>query len=149
NDNETIKAYVWLFYEVFPGYAQGRLNAEFDGDLFDRVALNPSGESNWAYGRIVVPAKSASYSSPFKNIRTINILLDNLRRSDLSESDKNHWRSVGLFFRAYNYFELVSKYGDVPWIDRAITDEDTDILFAPRTPRIKVAQHILDDLLYA
>lgn len=149
NDNETIKAYVWQFYEVFPGYAQGRLNAEFDGDLFDRVALNPSGESNWAYGRMVVPANSASYSGPFKNIRTINILLDNLRSSDLSESDKNHWRSVGLFFRAYNYFELVSKYGDVPWIDRAITDEDTDILFAPRTPRIKVAQHILDDLLYA
>src|SRR5690606_37455686 len=65
------------------------------------------------------------------------------------EAEANHWRSVGCFFRAANYAALINRYGGVPYVDRPLSDADTEALQAPRTPRDEVAKHILADLQYA
>lgn len=146
---ESIKAYSWQFYEVFPGYLASVPNADWDGDLFDRAAANPTGESDWAYQRVVVPTASDFYTVPFQNIRAVNIMLDQLDQSSLDERDKNHWKGVGYFFRAYNYFNLVCKYGDITWLEHEISDGDVDILFGPRTPRAEVTRKMLENLQFA
>ena len=67
----------------------------------------------------------------------------------MTDADKEHWRSVGYFFRAYYYSELIARFGDVPWVDRVLGDSDKEIAYGPRTPRKEVADHVLNDLIYA
>ncbi|WP_142688198.1 RagB/SusD family nutrient uptake outer membrane protein [Chitinophaga polysaccharea] len=144
---DNIKAYAWQFYEVFPGYSPEYVNKEYDADLF--LNANPNGESNWIWQRIVIPSSSNDYTDPYNRIRAVNIMLDNLGASSISDADKDHWRSVGYFFRAYSYANLVNKYGDVTWVETALTDADADILYGPRTPRVEVTQKILEQLQWA
>jgi hypothetical protein len=135
------------FYGTFQGYARGPMNTEFNGDLF----LNsvPNGESDWVWGRVIIPSASANWDGPYTEIRNINIMLDALEGSNLTEVESNHWRAVGYFFRCFQYADLVNKYGDVPLVTKALTDEDTDELYATRTPRNEVTTKILEDLIWA
>ncbi|HEY1872757.1 MAG TPA: RagB/SusD family nutrient uptake outer membrane protein, partial [Chitinophagaceae bacterium] len=57
--------------------------------------------------------------------------------------------SVGLFFRALRYYDLIAAFGDVPWIEHATTDTSNSVLYGPRTSRDTVAQHVLNDLIWA
>ncbi|MEG1648855.1 MAG: RagB/SusD family nutrient uptake outer membrane protein, partial [Rikenellaceae bacterium] len=81
-------------------------------------------------------------------VRRVNLMLDNIDKSSMSQVDKDHWRSVGYFFRAYKYFELISRFGDVPWIDKVLK-EDSPELMGERTPRDEVATHVLENLQFA
>lgn len=144
---DNVKTYAWQFYNALPAYDQGVLNNELNTDLMLRSTANS--ESNWIWNRIVVPASSGDWSTPYSNIRTINIMLDNLDKSQMSEVDKNHWRAVGYFFRSFNYMELLNKYGGVPLVLKELGDKDIELLYAPRNSRDEVSQHILDELLWA
>ncbi len=143
---DGFKAYAWNFYSVFPGYNFSLQNSEFNSDLFLNAVAN--GRSNWIWQLITIPSTDANYTNGYNNIRSVNIMLDNIDQSSLSDAEKKHWRSVGYFFRAYNYAELINKFGDVPYVDRTLSDTDS-ALYMARTPRDVVAQHILDDLIYA
>ncbi len=144
---DNIKTYAWQFYEVFPGYVDAVPNSEFNADLF--MNANPNAVSNWIWQRMTIPSASADYQQPYANIRAINILLANIDQSPITDAEKDHWKSVGYFFRAYNYWNLVNKYGDVIWVDRPLTDADEDVLYASRTPRAEVTQTLLDQLQWA
>ncbi len=85
----------------------------------------------------------------FTEIRRCNLMLQNIDGSQMSEADKEHYRSVGYFFRAFSYYELISRFGDVPWIDQVIQENDTDIIYGSRTPRKEVADHLMADLQWA
>jgi starch-binding outer membrane protein, SusD/RagB family len=82
-------------------------------------------------------------------VRRVNLMLDNIDKSDLTQAEKDHWRSVGYFFRAYYYAELIARFGDVPWIDKVVTEADEDIIYGTRMPRTEVAQKVMDDLKFA
>ncbi|WP_286752017.1 MULTISPECIES: RagB/SusD family nutrient uptake outer membrane protein [Sphingobacterium] len=144
---ENIRTYAWQFYNALPAYDQGVLNSELNSDLMLNSTANS--ESNWIWNRMVVPASSGDWSDPYKNIRTVNIMLDNLDKSSLSEADKKHWQAVGYFFRSLNYINLLNKYGGVPLVLKELTDQDTEILYGPRNTRDEVSQHILTELLWA
>ena len=140
------KTYAWQFYNAFPGYTNAMLDKDVNSDLF--LYASPNSQSLWIWQRMTIPSSSSNYSQPYTNIRQINLMLDYIDKSSLSESDRNHWRSVGYFFRAYNYANLINLYGDVPYIDHALSDADSK-LFMARTPRDSVAMHILTDLQFA
>jgi hypothetical protein len=140
------KTYAWQFYNAFSGYSNAMLDKDVNSDLF--LYANPNSQSTWIWQRMTIPASSSNYSQPFANIRQINLMLDYIDKSSLNDADRGHWRSVGYFFRAYNYANLVNQYGDVPFLDHALTDADAQ-LYSARTPRDSVAMHILSDLQYA
>lgn len=100
----------------------------------------------WRYQRVTEATENGKWN--FSQIRRANIMLANIDQSQLNEREKEHWRSVGLFFRAYEYFKLLSFYGAVPWAEQTVTDTD-DIIFGPRDSRDMVAENILRDLKYA
>lgn len=82
-------------------------------------------------------------------LRKCNFFLDHYNKAQVEESVKNEYAAEVRFFRAWFYFERVVKYGDIPWVDRALTTEDTEILYGGRTPRNEVIDHVIDDLTYA
>lgn len=83
----------------------------------------------------------------FKKLRNINYFLEGCENSSVAE--KNHYIGLARFFRAYFYFGMVKRYGDVPWIDHTIDVNDEATLYGPRTDRFEVMEHILADLNYA
>ncbi|MFZ4261945.1 RagB/SusD family nutrient uptake outer membrane protein [Sphingobacterium sp. HJSM2_6] len=140
--------YAWQFYGVFPGYSNSVPNSEVNGDLF--ALANNNATSDWLWNRIVIPGSSADYSNPYVQIRAINILLDRIDgASQLSEVDKKHVRSLGYFFKAYNYMDLLNKFGGTIWIEKAINDGDQEFLYGTPGTRDEIADKIVEMLTYA
>lgn len=145
---ENIRTYANQFYEVFDGYSNAAVfDSERDTDLGAWSRRNSF--SNWIWRTVPVPTNTEEYSIPFRRIRSINIMLDNLEKSDISQKEKDHWKSVGYFFKAYNYVQLIKKYGDITWVEKSLGDNDQETLFGPRTSRDVVAKNILDLLHFA
>lgn len=93
--------------------------------------------SNWAWGSI----RNINYS--------LNAILTNYNAGKITGSDTNIRQYIGelYFFRAYCYFNMLQKWGDLPIIKEALPDNN-DILIAAnkRSPRNEVARFILEDL---
>lgn len=157
--NNSIQAYAWQFYEMFeahnevtriagnsrPGAGFG-LDREAQADLIQDGSLTSG--SPYIWGRVIVPSADSNYEEAYRQIRKANLLLKNVPTSDLDEIDRDHWLSVGLFFKAFNYFELLKRYGEVPWLEELIDDQSEE-LYAPKTPRQELAALILRDLTWA
>ena len=146
SDYNGFLTYSWQFYNAFNGYTNDMLEDELNSDMFARA--NPNGQSQWIWQQVTIPSFSDSYSRPYANIRTINLMLDNIDQSTLNAADKDHWRCIGYFFRAYNYITLLNLYGDVPYTEHALNDKSEELTL-PRSARDVVATNILKDLQYA
>jgi len=141
---QVAQTYAFGFYTVFPGYAPGVVDQDLNADLM--MINNNSQGSDWIWGRQTIPTSTDIWN--FEFVRRANIMLDNLDESSMTEAEKNHWRSICYFFRAYDYYAKIAAYGDVPWIDRVLSDSD-EALFAARTPREEVANNMMEDLQFA
>ena len=80
----------------------------------------------------------------WKTLRNINTLLGNLHYCKDEEAVK-YYDALARFFRAYFYFGMVQKYGDVPWYDRELGSDDPD-LYKPRDSREHVMQMMIEDI---
>jgi len=100
-------------------------------------------------GNRSVPSTSGSWSDPYKSIFVANNIIDKGGKANLSETIKNRWLAEAYFFRAYYYFGLVQKYGDVPLILTAIQDSNDPLLYSARTSREEVIQQCYKDLDFA
>lgn len=147
--NSNFATYAWSLYNTLPGYwdVNGIIRKEEGSDLLVNNTGTVGNELFWQ--RKTVPSASSRWTDAYVNIKRANLMLDNIEISQLTDDEKSHWRGVGLFFRAYEYVELLAAYGAVPWVDRVLTEVDEDVLYGPRTSRDDVAQNVLDDLLEA
>src|SRR5210317_2111264 len=146
----NVKVYSWGFYDFFETYARstGGIHAtEPQADLIHRGS-NTVGNS-YIWNNYNVPTSSGTWTNTYENIRRVNIMLDNIVNSTMTDDEIAHWRGVGLFFRAHEYFKLLKTFGGVPWLENTLKDTDTDILYGPRNSRDEVASNMLRDLLEA
>lgn len=58
---------------------------------------------------------------------------------------RNNYIGIARFFRAWFYYNMVVRFGDVPWVDKAMDITDP-ALYAKRDSRTVVMQHVIDDL---
>ena len=151
----NFKTYSWQLYKVFNDENLLRKvgttseNGYYEGDVLagylEKKGVNA--RNQYAFQTATVPSSGGGWDFTF--VRNVNIMLGNIEKSSMNEEDQAHWRSVGYFFRAFYYAELIARFGDVPWVDQIITEDNEDMMLGVRTPRKEVAQHVLDDLLYA
>ena len=148
--NDNFKTYAWGLYNVFFGdtYDTGQTDEIFRGDFeSDNMIKGLAGyEGQWAYGKAKATDESKDWDYDY--IRRVNLMLDNIDNSEMNETEKEHWRSVGYFFRSYKYFQMLSKFGDIPWVEHALTEESPE-LYGKRDSRDLVASNILSNLKYA
>ena len=96
-----------------------------------------------------------TYAGPtwdFAWVRKSNILLDRLEneaKSSVSEDAYKHWTAVARFFRAFEYSRLVSVFGDVPYFDKVVADDDLPALYKDRDDRGVVMDNVYEDFKYA
>src|SRR3546814_18832068 len=56
--------------------------------------------------------------------------------------------AVARFFRGFEYSRLVHVFGDVPYFDRVIGDEELDVLYKDRDDRGLVMDGVYDDFKF-
>jgi hypothetical protein len=89
---------------------------------------------------------SGRWISDWSRIRSINIFFDNYSRCEDDFDAYKHYLGEAHFFRAWYYFALVQKYGDVPWYSSELKPIFEEELSRSRDPRTLVADSILADL---
>ena len=82
-------------------------------------------------------------------IRACNFFLNRYQSAVGSESEINKYVAEVRFFRAYDYFRKIKKYGDVPYYDKDLQTNDEELLYKGRDSRDFVLGKIIEDLEYA
>lgn len=152
----NFQTYAWDLYDYFSGYGV-QPNYLLSQDCnSDNMAITDAGrQSAYMNQTKIVPGTGGATNQlvisgwNFSYVRQVDVMLDAISKSQMSQSDKDHWRSVGYFFRALRYYDLIAAFGNVPWIEHALNEDSTAILNGPATPRDTVAQNILNNLEWA
>ncbi len=79
------------------------------------------------------------------DVRRVNYFLDNAVKAETGDLIE-HYIGEGHFFRAWVYFNLLTKYGDLPIVKTVLNVDDEDVLYGARSPRSEVVDFILEDL---
>ena len=104
NDEEYAEAYLnTLYNDNLPGW-----DAEMSG-----YSDESNGSNGVLYGQLTT--NSINYW-PYSNIRNINIMLQKVDQGSLSDDVKATLKSQALVLRAWQYFQMVIRYGGVPII---------------------------------
>lgn len=136
NENEC-QLFTNDFYAVFPSasgiYSEG-------ADLVAKTSLQSE-----VIGNRTIPSTSSTWK--WTTLRDINFFLEHsVNCSDIAVREE--YQGVARFFRAYFYFEKVKRYGDVPWLDRALGSDD-EMLYKGRDSRKYVMEKMIEDLDFA
>lgn len=114
-------------------------------DQGDDIATNTvptEYQSNLRY----TPGSGGGWS--WSSLRSINFFLEHSSNCDDAVARRTY-DGVARFWRAYFYFERMKRFGDVPWYDQVIEQNDTELLMKPRDSRDLVYANIIADLDYA
>lgn len=88
------------------------------------------------------------WTESYKWIRVTNDFLENYKKADVEEPIKNRYVGEARFFRAYYYYKLVRRFGDVLLIDKML-DMESEELYSKRTDKRTVWNFIIEDLKFA
>jgi hypothetical protein len=95
-----------------------------------------------------------TYAGPSWNfawVRKSNLFLERIeamKDKSITTSVYQHWSAVARFFRGYEYSRLVSVFGDVPYYDKVVKDDDLQGLYKDRDNRTIVMDKVYDDFTY-
>ncbi|HEY8969526.1 MAG TPA: RagB/SusD family nutrient uptake outer membrane protein [Puia sp.] len=139
---DGLQLYANSFYDVLPG-----INDIFrtDANMSDYGARNAVPD----YIRDGYYTSRQSTGWSWTALRNINYFIVNNTNPKIAQNVRDNYTGLARFFRALFYFNMVQRFGDVPWINKPLSNLDTVGLYAPRDPREKVMDSVLADLNYA
>ena len=141
---EGLTAYTMSFYDAIPNATD---QAIVEQSLVDFGALN----SLTGYTRINSTSENNSggwSQDDWGRLRNINYFIANCTNDGLSDAVKNNYIGIARFFRAYFYYGVVRRFGDVPWIDHPL-QPDEEALYGARDSRELVMEKVWEDLMFA
>ncbi len=142
NKPGDFESFANIYYGWLPDFntIYDNLHADKRSDLL----RDKSGVNTFANGTNAVPQGDGDYTGAYNNIRRCNLLLENAagysNRAEIAQ-----FIGEAYFFRAWNYFNLMQKFGDAIIVDHTI-DVDDALMSASRDDRGKVADFIINDL---
>ncbi|HVI46663.1 MAG TPA: RagB/SusD family nutrient uptake outer membrane protein [Chitinophaga sp.] len=131
---KDLKLYINSMYSMVPD-AEGVYNEDLDNVV-------KSSTSEFLTGRRQVPVTGGGWS--WSELRKINYFLVNCNRV-LPYSTTRKYVGAAKFFRAWFYFEMVRKFGDVPWYTTPL-DVNDPALQKGRDPRKLVMDSVMADI---
>ena len=143
----SVRAFAMGYYaDRFPGFG----NNDVGGSYYVHEALNDDFTNNSLPGfASLVTNNGGPWDTYFSKIRKDNIFVNRVSKMSFSDSATyKHWNGIARFFRAFDYANFVFDFGDVPYFDQELTDNDP-LLFKPRDPASFVMDKVLSDFLYA
>lgn len=135
-----LQLYTNSFYNLLPT-SSDILRQDAMSDFIARKDI-PQFIMPGAYG----PRQSTGWT--WSALRNINYFLENNNNPAVPLDVREHYTGIARFFRAWFYFDKLKRFGNVPWINRTFSVDDTD-LFKGRDSRVLVIDSILADLDFA
>lgn len=136
-----LRTYVYSFYNMLPSASD--LN-QIEIDLVDFGAINNL--SSFLTKNAYSETNSGGWS--WSDLRNINYFIANCTDESITEAVRNNYIGIARLFRAYFYYNKVTTFGDVPWIDKPLNVDDEE-LYAPRDSRELVMENVYKDLEFA
>ena len=134
-----LRLYMNQFYQSLPSHPNA-LNDFYDTDSDNMLATNINSRID---GKLAV--SNATPLNEYRDIRGVNYFLANYKNASGDQAAIDQYVGEAYFFRAWFYFELVKKYGDVTFVNRVLP-LDQEVMQVPRDPRTLVVDSILADL---
>ena len=138
NTENDLLLYTNSFYNALPS-AEDIYNEDVDN-----VVKNSLRDE--LQGTRVVPTSGGGWS--WSTLRNINYFLANSGKCPDPKAVAKY-NGLARFFRAYFYFGMVKRFGDVPWYSQHIEEKDGESLTKARDPRSMVMDSVMADLDYA
>lgn len=134
--SSDLKNYVSQFYPIaFPTSSMvAELAIHSDDFIYQSQSSIMNGE------RVI---STGNWRGEWSPIRSINIFLNNYKKCTDNIATYSQYLGEAYFFKAWFYFNLVKKYGDVPWYTKSLEITDSEELYRPRDPRNVVIDSIL------
>ncbi|WP_407478131.1 RagB/SusD family nutrient uptake outer membrane protein [Elizabethkingia anophelis] len=107
-------------------------------NTYNRIAAN-----EYTTYKTVGTGGDMGYS--YGNIRSLNIFIKNYNKAPVDISIKNKYLGEVLFFKAWDYFDKVKNWGEVPWLSKPL-ETNSEELYMPRTPRVALMDSIISNL---
>lgn len=130
-------------YIELPGFLTGRGH-----DLRSEEAIGNTPDLI-SSGSRSIPEEASDWASPYGQIGICNNIIIKGGAMTINVTEKNRWLAEAYFFRAFYYFDLVKKYGDVPLILKIFKDTSDPDIKKGRDPRETVIQQCYADLEFA
>lgn len=140
SETDLIAATNYL-YTFLPGFTTEDVWSD------DAIGLTSNSISD---GSRLAPSTDGSYNTPYQLIRAANNIIEKAPRASANTSNVviDQYVAIARFFRAWGYYSLVQKYGDVPLITK-ILDDNSPELTSPASPRAEIIDLIYQDLDFA
>lgn len=141
----NVKTFTWLNYDTFLGYGN---NTGTTADFYFHTATNFDDNLDmnvFTTFPTTANATNANWNSYYTLIRRCNLMLERIPAVPMDEAKKNHYLGVAKFFRAYTYFRLVQDFGNVPYTDAYLAQNDADV-YKPALNRNEVIDNVIKDL---
>lgn len=115
-DEVLMQAYLTNLYSRLPLYSfvQGNWS-----NWTDEATTSTGNSNNITRGMVTKSSEGAPYWD-YAYIRDINVFLENVGASPISEESRNQMEGEARFIRALAYFEMMKRYGGVPLVDVVI-----------------------------
>lgn len=145
--NETeLEIYCNTLYTFIVGHGSGhQLSPMLSGDN-QSDNMVPLSYNVIAAGEHVTPETGGGWDWRF--IRQCNYFLVRYNQTPVAQSVKDKYAGEVKFFKAWEYFEKVKRFGDVPWLTSDLTTDSPE-LYAPRDSRIMVMDSVLNLINWA
>lgn len=142
-ENE-LRTYTNSFYALVPGTPSDGGSNIWGTYIDDEATFSVS---SLVAGTRTIPTTGGGWS--WSALRNINFFLENVHRFPGDENIRNHYVGLAKFFRAWFYFDKVSRFGDVPWYSVTIETADEELLKKERDSRFLVMDSVLNDINFA
>jgi len=134
-----LRLYMNQFYERLPEHPDA-LNNFYDTDSDN---MQPTSINSRINGALAI--SNATPINEYASIRGLNYFLANYTNATGAPAVINQYVGEAMFFRAWFYFQMVKKYGDVTWVNKVLP-LDQETMKMPRDPRTMIVDSILADL---
>ncbi|MDX1470545.1 MAG: RagB/SusD family nutrient uptake outer membrane protein, partial [Flavobacteriaceae bacterium] len=139
SSEENVKTFAYGFY---PAYFVGYGSGYSWGKYFSGQSLNDDfAPSNPPRFTQQVPTSGGGWN--FAWVRKANIFIDRVQTVPMEQEAIDHWTGIGRFFRGLEYHDLVKTFGDVPYYDQELSEDDNQQLYKKRDDRTFVMDKVL------
>ncbi|MBN8851570.1 MAG: hypothetical protein BGO55_04645 [Sphingobacteriales bacterium 50-39] len=140
NTNDMKLACNYLYSQLPP--IETHTDDVMSADAFG-LSANTTSDGSW-----LPPATSDSWNGDYSLIRACNNILEKSAHVVGDQNIINKYLGETRFFRAWAYFDLVKRYGDVPFVTKTLQLTDT-LLFSAKTHRELILDSVYADLDFA
>jgi len=138
NDMKLACNYLYSFLPPINTHTDDDMSADAFG-----LSANTVSDGSW-----LPPSTSDNWNSNYNLIRACNNILEKSARVTGDQTIISKYLAETRFFRAWAYFDLVKRYGDVPFITKTLQLTDT-LLYSAKTNRELILDSVYADLDFA